>query len=1362
MTRKQKLRNAVVIGLLMNSVTASSAWAAEPLVDGFNYTDDYFRAAGIYREWEGMNGPASIKVSHDDRAEGVAFGIWSYSADVAWTNAGTAVVNVENIDIDVKNFVPNAGDYITSEAISVGILAGAENGTGNEKGLSKSEVKASKDVNINVLTRNSQNAYGAYAKKNGTVNVNSKDGNISIESSKSLDKKTIFYVPQKEIADTNYNAEVYGVRAVEGEAYLNAEAGNIAINSYIEDVKDLEEYDEFEKHFEELKQGNIYGVSNTNGTVDLKAGTGISIIANSKNGNAYGIYANSAKSTALNSQFNYIESVADGTGLAYGIFAENNVDVDITGDTFIHGDDGALVVKGDLKGDDKVVVKGNLIASANDGAAIILDGASMHVTNNEIINNTLEIKNNSSHTVDESLIGVVKGANAVDVDNSSFKINGNIGIYSDKTGLNILGESNVEILGDGENYIIGDNKGIDLQNDAGVTFGKDSLTRIIANGENSTAVNVDCGEFRSKGSVQVQGGKYGFEVKDMVNINSNTGINYFKATEYREDVVNNDSDFSNAVNVGTGASFNVSGLGNVLEAGEIINGYGSETAISAANENSSVTLNAGYLGNTIGGAIYSNGKNTEINIDSEGDNYIFSSTHGRVTGNDKQNNLVHLVSAVYSTGDSHINISAGEDGVNVIRSYTEFSEEHVDEKTGKPLDREVTVWAEKGGSVNLNGAVFIAASNYGNYTENEMGDPVKSNALGIAVSAGGRELTYNDGELVPVDNISEVNIDYDSKVLGSNILGDVVAGYGGEINIGQNLKGRQSGNSYLNVKGNLLSANSGKLNVDFGNGAYWEGRADDYGDANLENHQSFYNPAFSNDIVSNGEVNVKMKDSYWNVTAQSWLTSFAGDNNIIDMVSYEDNGTHALSIREMTGDNNTFIMGLNHNKHEISDMLYIKGGEANIDIVVNGTIDGLEKVSEENGLRFATIGEGITVGKEENGRRYITGINGGMFNTKLYVKDSAYDSADEDNISFNGDGLDYNKPGNDNLEYFFKSDEDKPQVQLLDLADDIKENVKVDADNWEIVDFEQIGMSDIGKTVLDLSKVNYSNAVYMDRFNKRMGEARFIDGDEGLWVRLRHDRIGNKNSYRSMNTMYEIGYDAKQLKEDGEHRVGFAIDYMDGSSNFSQVYGTGEVSRKGLWIYDSWMGEKGHYRDFVAKWGHLSNDFEFITNAGQAAADFSNNVYSISAEFGKKNDIGNNWYFEPQAQLQYAHVTGAEYTTSMAGNVQSEIKNDSFNSLVARVGFRLGRDISNTSTVYLKGDVMHEFLGDQDVFAKDSTTGSKWQAINYDHGGTWYDIGFGFATALNKNNYAYVDFERAFGNDNDETYQINVGLNWSF
>lgn len=162
-----------------------------------------------------------------------------------------------------------------------------------------------------------------------------------------------------------------------------------------------------------------------------------------------------------------------------------------------------------------------------------------------------------------------------------------------------------------------------------------------------------------------------------------------------------------------------------------------------------------------------------------------------------------------------------------------------------------------------------------------------------------------------------------------------------------------------------------------------------------------------------------------------------------------------------------------------------------------------------------------------------------------------------------------------------------------------------------------------------------------------------------------------------------------------------------------------------------------------------------MTRGEKVTGDYSNNVFSASAEYGKKNDMGNGWYFEPQAQLQFARVTGADYTTSQ----NTKVSLDGINSLIGRAGFRLGRDLNENSTVYIKADLLHEFLGEQDITAVDGTGTLR---ETYENEGTWYDVGFGFATALGHNSYAFMDFEKSFGNDNDETYQINAGVQWSF
>ena len=462
-----------------------------------------------------------------------------------------------------------------------------------------------------------------------------------------------------------------------------------------------------------------------------------------------------------------------------------------------------------------------------------------------------------------------------------------------------------------------------------------------------------------------------------------------------------------------------------------------------------------------------------------------------------------------------------------------------------------------------------------------------------------------------------------------------------------------------------------------------------------------------------------------------------------------------------------------------SDMLYIKNADGKYDIYLQEEVLSSEINSDKagntfNGLRFATVGEGnaeFTVRSQGTGS---------AFDVEYEVGTDSYENNSE-NTAYNSTGGgegNVEKPGNASVDDFFGLNDTSSQanaennIMLMAETDEATDTAANSAENStldEVTNFKIIArlgeeISDTGKTILNMSRANYSNAIYMDRLNKRLGEARYINSeeDEGMWVRIRHDRIGKDDAYRSQNTMYELGYDQKQECDNGERRVGMAIDYMHGDTGYDQIAGKGEIDRYGLWLYDTWMGDKGHYADYVAKWGHLSNDFEVYTmqNGDKVTGDYSNNVFSVSAEYGRKKDIGNDWYFEPQVQAQLARVTGADYTT----NQGTKVSVDGINSLIGRAGFRLGKDFGEEkqSTVYIKADVLHEFLGDQDVRVLDKSSDNKWAGISYENEGTWYDVGFGFATQMSKNSYAFMDFEKSFGNDNDETYQINVGMQWSF
>lgn len=651
------------------------------------------------------------------------------------------------------------------------------------------------------------------------------------------------------------------------------------------------------------------------------------------------------------------------------------------------------------------------------------------------------------------------------------------------------------------------------------------------------------------------------------------------------------------------------------------------------------------------------------------------------------------------------------------------------------------IWSTNGGNITINGKTTISTTG----------------GQEIAVVAGTEGWKLGEDGKLPVvgeNGINTVNLNYQNGA-GSDIKGDIISGYGGNITIGNadgisTLSTRNNAGT-LNLTGDALSANGGKLSINLTSGSTWTGRADDYQDADLaswaDKHEEQFNPKFSHDIAASGDVSVNLaQGATWNVTGQSWITELDG-NGVVDLTKAE--GSDAVHIGKVKG-KNTFVVNLKPDGLDTSDMLYIyDGSSAGVqNLRINNEAEVLNALKDDGDrIRFATVGKTAGAGAGFGDDYVVRGR--GVINSGFSIDYVDYEE-DKQNADYttdyNGDNFDADKPGNSYVENVYGE---------ANGADDI------DSQNLYLVrdSSKDAGKSDSGATIINMSRANYKNAIYMDRLNKRMGEMRYVNGEEGqgLWVRLRHDRIGQSGDFRSMNTMYEVGYDVKQPTDNGEHRIGMAIDYMRGSTTYDDIIGKGETKRYGLWLYDTWLGEKGHYTDYIVKWGHLSNDFDIRDKDSleNITGDYSNNVFSVSAEYGKKNDMGNNWYFEPQAQLQLARVTGADYVTTQG----SKVNVDGINSLIGRAGFRIGRDMDENSTVYLKADLLHEFMGDQTVTAADATGTLREE---FENKGTWYDVGFGFAAKMSKNSYAFMDFEKSFGNDNDETYQINAGMQWSF
>ena len=291
----------------------------------------------------------------------------------------------------------------------------------------------------------------------------------------------------------------------------------------------------------------------------------------------------------------------------------------------------------------------------------------------------------------------------------------------------------------------------------------------------------------------------------------------------------------------------------------------------------------------------------------------------------------------------------------------------------------------------------------------------------------------------------------------------------------------------------------------------------------------------------------------------------------------------------------------------------------------------------------------------------------------------------------------------------------------------------------------------------------YALGTELDTLNKRMGEARYLEENDGVWVRYRHSKTGWDDTYETNGDMFQLGFDNEVTEKDGRHYRGVAIDYTDADTNIIGISGEGEHERYAVSLYDTWLGEKGHYRDLVLRGGRINSDYDisgaFSSGYEDIGGDYHQWFGSISAEWGRKNDMGTGWYFEPQVQAQLARIGGASYVSDSGVDVDQ----DGATSLIGRAGFRIGReyvkDNGKHDNFYIKADLLHEFAGDKSF----SLTGNDGRYDKeYDGQETWCDIGIGADISLGKNSYFWADVERTFGADFDNTWQINGGFRWEF
>lgn len=276
---------------------------------------------------------------------------------------------------------------------------------------------------------------------------------------------------------------------------------------------------------------------------------------------------------------------------------------------------------------------------------------------------------------------------------------------------------------------------------------------------------------------------------------------------------------------------------------------------------------------------------------------------------------------------------------------------------------------------------------------------------------------------------------------------------------------------------------------------------------------------------------------------------------------------------------------------------------------------------------------------------------------------------------------------------------------------------------------------------------------------ERLGDIRNSgDDNDGVWAKyvggkIKVDGISGDNEFKYNGLA--AGYD----REIGSNwRIGLAGQYAKGDTTLSG--GDGEIKTAAGALYGTWTGDKGHHVDIVAKVGKVDSETSAYggTIVQKLEGDFGSNALSFAVEYGYRQQLQNDWFIEPMVRASYVHLGGDDYSVTTRDGSMS-VTNDSMNSIVLRGGFLLGKTFAESSNVYLKAAVLHDFDGDINTsISADGRSAEYKDSI----GGTAIEYGIGVNHKFNKDSSMYLDVERVSGGDVTKNWGVNVGFRYSF
>ena len=1102
----------------------------------------------------------------------------------------------------------------------------------------------------------------------------------------------------------------------------------------------------------------------TAGTLDINIDNTYSCKTSSGNpligeGSAIGIYAKSAVEKAVVEVTGNTAIKAHGYNNVYGVNANGNAEVKLHGDLTMAKDGEEWALDNVIKGQNtttlgesswrniaginangagaSVTVDGKTTIAAHGSGAIAADGATVNLGAADI-----EVKNNSDEAgYGFHALGAALGTVNVGGEGKTVTVKGNAGLFG-KQGQKFASDSkesviNLKLTTEDSAWTGVAYKHFDAEKDAGLSG---SMNLTLANGASWT--NEKYGYVYGDSEWE----KYKFtgsEIADFVGGASEAKAGNIFQKDANSLTIDNYSGNTNIfyAHTGNGEAANDYAAGDT-----IIKGAAAGSVVSMITDNTGIAMDNKDSVNNVLNALA--GKLTYSN---------FVTGEKNLTGYVKIADGLTASSAALKTGNIAFNTEDGKGSLNkedvkpepptpptptypedqkadkfnqgITGNDEKYKEEGVLKEDGSYVftKNPTSIEVEKGAAVEAtNKDINIDTTKAKLELKGETG--IKADGANVTVK-GSTEISGNVG--INAEN-GKVTLNGSTNISGTDAA--INAGEGANVDINTN-------NSALNIKGDI-NANGGSITVDSG-----KATGTITGDINAANGGSVAinltekNSALTGGYNVDGTSSIKMNlanGATWHLTdgeeaagmsllrmakapaaaPAAGLTVNGGatkaETGYIDMTKR----TQALDIANFSG-HGTFIM-------EHKDDGTFTSGNVNIAKAANGS--GLTLYTANNGIQMTD-------------KAAVTKILKALAQKAIYAEGN--DAGNGKNLTGEvkiGEGLTSSSAKTGSISF-------KEETGTGALVDG--------SIQWEPTieegDYETFVMKGAR------SAVTTSFHSWRDNMQDTYTGADLADED-GIFAKA----LGGKTSsdvsgLKDSNSYWgaQIGYD--KALANGWH-TGVAFDYRDGDSDYL-LGGKGDNKLYSFGVYGVKKMEDGSYFRVAAKAGRVENEYDVYTELrNKLHADYKANAYGLTAEYGKT--FGSEMsYITPKVQLTWSRVGSKDYTGSANNGAIMNIYQDSYDSLVGRLGFEAGMKKAHGSLhagLYLA----HEFNGDIDTryFAKDGG----WKSTSFDGDDTWAELVLGGEYRLGRNSQLYADFARDLGGDFQRKWKLNAGIRLRF